>query len=114
MVLGPAEGNDLETVPKVATNAFGMDAGWSDNPESLRRDHCKGMGAGISKDPPDCVILRPGCRIIAASVVNSGGGVENQLATVPCGLHEYRGRGIGTVLLEASLGALRNAGLRNA
>jgi hypothetical protein len=64
--------------------------------------------------PSECVIVRHGCRIIAASVVNSGAGAENHLATGSCGLHEYRGRGSGTVLLEASLGALRSASLRNA
>ena len=113
-VLGRAEGNDLKTVRKVAINAFGMDTGWSDIQRAFAATIAKGVGAGFSKDPLDCVIVRHGCRIIAASVVNSGAGAENHLTTGPCVLHEYRGRGIGTVLLEASLCALRSAGLRNA
>jgi GNAT superfamily N-acetyltransferase len=113
-VIGRAEGNDLDTVRKVATNAFGMDTGWSDIQKAFAATIAKSVGTGFSKDPPDCVIVRHGRRIIAASVVNSGPGAENHLTTGPCVLHEYRGRGIGTLLLEASLSSLRSAGLQNA
>ena len=74
----------------------------------------RNVHAGFASDRPDCIVIQHGHRIIAASVVNSQDGVENHLSTGPCVLHEYRGRGLGTVLFRTSLAALREAGLSQA
>ncbi len=113
-VLSRAQKNDHDAVQKVATSAFSMDTGWSDIQKSFAETILRNVRAGFEKDPPDCVILQHGSRIIGASIVNPGVGAENHLTTGPCVLHEYRGRGLGTALLRASLGQLRDAGLARA
>jgi len=113
-VLRRAEKDDRDAVQKVAANAFSMDTGWSDIQKMFGATIVRNVHAGFEKDPPDCVVLQHGNRIIGASILNSNDGAENHLTTGPCVLQEYRGRGLGTVLLKASLAALRDAGLTRA
>jgi GNAT superfamily N-acetyltransferase len=110
-ILSRAKKDDHDAVQKVATNAFSMDTGWSDIQKIFAETILRNVRAGFQKNPPDCVIVQHGSRIIGASIVNPGVVAENHLTTGPCVLHEYRGRGLGTVLLNASLAALRDAGL---
>jgi GNAT superfamily N-acetyltransferase len=113
-VLSRAERDDRDAVQKVATNAFSMDTGWSDIQRIFAQTIVRNVRAGFEKTSPDCVIVQHGSRIIGVSILNTGAGAENHLTTGPCVLHEYRGRGIGTLLLKASLAALRDAGLARA
>ena len=113
-VLGRAQKCDHDAVEKVANNSFSMDTGWSDIQRMFAETILRNVRAGFEKDPPDCVLVRHGSRIIGASIVNPRVGAENHLTTGPCVLHEYRGRGLGTALLKASLAALRDAGLARA
>ncbi len=113
-MLRGAEKGERDAVETVVSNAFSMDTGWSDIQKMLGEIIVKNAHAGFVSDPPDCIIIQHGHRIIAASVVNRREGVENHLATGPCVLQEYRGRGLGTVLFRTSLGALRDAGLSQA
>ncbi|HEY5705243.1 MAG TPA: GNAT family N-acetyltransferase [Terrimicrobiaceae bacterium] len=113
-ILSRAEKDDRDAVQKVATNAFSMDTGWSDIQKSFAETILRNVRAGFEKNPPDCVIVQHGSRIIGASILSTNVGAENHLTTGPCVLQEYRGRGLGTVLLRASLAALRDAGLARA
>ena len=61
-----------------------------------------------------CLALRHGARVIGAAVVSDDVAAEDQLAPGPCILMEYRSRGFGTHLLEASLFWMRQAGLARA
>ena len=72
-----------------------MDTGWSDIQRMFGAIIVKNVHAGFVSDPPDCIIIQHGHRIIAASVVNRREGIENHLATGPSVLQEYRGRGPG-------------------
>ncbi|HEY5770103.1 MAG TPA: GNAT family N-acetyltransferase [Terrimicrobium sp.] len=109
--LSRAQRDDFAAVQKVATSAFSMDTGWSDIQKIFAETILRNVRAGFAKDPPDCVVVQHGSRIIGASIVNPGVGADNHLMTGPCVLHEYRGRGLGTALLRASLGELHEAGL---
>ena len=110
-VLRGAEKGECEAVETVIATAFSMDTGWSDIQRMFGAVIVRNVHAGFASDPPECLIIQHGQRIIAASVVNLREGVANHLATGPCVLHEYRGRGLGAVLFRTSLGALRDAGL---
>ena len=113
-ILSRAQEDDHDAVQKVATIAFSMDTGWSDIQKIFAQTILRNVRAGFEKDAPDCVIVQHGSRIIGASIVNPSAGAENHLTTGPCVLQEYRGRGLGTALLRASLGALCDAGLARA
>jgi GNAT superfamily N-acetyltransferase len=113
-VLRRAERDDRDAVEKVVANAFSMDTGWSDIQRMFGGVIVRDVHAGFATDPPDCVVMQHGHRIIAGSILSSKEGAENHLTTGPCVLQEYRGRGLGTLLLRASLAALRDAGVARA
>jgi GNAT superfamily N-acetyltransferase len=113
-VLRRAEKDDRDAVLKVVANAFSMDTGWSDIQRMFAGIIVRNVHVGFEADSPSCVVIQHGNRIIAGSILNSNDAVENHLTTGPCVLQEYRGRGLGTVLLRASLAFLRDAGLARA
>lgn len=63
---------------------------------------------------PECVVVRHGTRIIAASVLNLTDTALPTFITGPTVLHEYRNRGIGSMLLLASLLHLKDRGEKTA
>jgi hypothetical protein len=77
-MLRPAEKHEREIVHRVIANAFSMDTGWSDIQRMFAAVLLRNVHAGFEANPPDCVAIQHGSRIIAASVVNSeelaGGG----------------------------------------
>jgi len=113
-VLRRAESHDCEAVQKAVGNAFSMDTGWSDIQRMFGGIIIRSVLAGFAAEPPDCVVIQHGSRIIASSILNCKEGAENHLTTGPCVLQEYRGRGLGTFLLRASLAALCDAGVARA
>jgi GNAT superfamily N-acetyltransferase len=92
---------------------FGMDTGWSDIQKTFATTILRNVRAGFAKDPPDCMVVRHGSRIIGVSVLDTRGDAPNHLTTGPCVLQEYRGRGLGSALLRASLAGLREASRRS-
>ena len=84
---------------------------WSDIQRIFAETILRHVQAGFQRSLPDCVIVQHGSRIIGASIVDPSAEAENHLTTGPCVLHEYRGRGVGTALLEASLAALQQSDL---
>jgi GNAT superfamily N-acetyltransferase len=113
-VLQSAEKNERDAVQKVVASAFSMDTGWSDIQRMFGGIIVRNVHAGFETDPPNCLVIQHGSRIIAASILNPHDGAENHLTTGPCVLQEYRGRRLGTVLFRASLAALRDIGLARA
>ena len=101
-------------VLKVLINAFSMDTGWSDIQKAFAAQIARNVTTVFELDPPSGVVLLHGARIIGASLLNPREDAESHLAPGPCILHEYRGRGLGTLLLRASLSALKEAGLPRA
>lgn len=113
-VLRRAENDECDAVQKVVANSFSMDTGWSDIQRMFGGIIVTKVHAGFETDPPNCVVIQHGSRVIAASILNPHDGAENHLTTGPCVLQEYRGRGLGTGIFRASLAALRDTGLARA
>lgn len=113
-MLSRARPADAGAAEKVAVNSFGMDTGWSDIQKTFATTILRNVRAGFAKDPPDCMVVRHGSRIIGVSVLDTRGDAPNHLRTGPCVLQEYRGRGLGSALLRASLAGLREAGFARA
>jgi GNAT superfamily N-acetyltransferase len=114
-LLRMAEADEVPVVEKVTGSAFRMDSGWGNFQEALL-EHLNRQ-VHLAFDKPDghrCLALLHGSRIIGSSVVTLDESAPAQFLTGPCVLHEYRSRGLGTVLLQASLAALAMSGLRTA
>jgi GNAT superfamily N-acetyltransferase len=112
-VLRTADKSEQDVVHKVASSAFSMDTAWGDARSYITDLITKSISEVFVPDIPSCVVLQHGSRIIGVSALNLGE-VENNLPTGPCILHEYRSRGLASLLLQASLTTLRDAGLRRA
>lgn len=114
-VLRSAEKDDEGVVQKVTTSAISMDTGWGNPQKSILEKMRESAGQCFEKDGKNrCIVLQHGSRIIGSSVLHIEEEAESHLLTGPCILHEYRSRGLGTLLLHASLAALREAGLSRA
>ncbi|MFZ4682886.1 MAG: GNAT family N-acetyltransferase [Terrimicrobiaceae bacterium] len=114
-VLRLAESSEADDVQKTVASAFSMDTGWGDIQKFLIEWMGKNVGLAFEKDSKSrCLVLRHGTRIIGASVLSTDAEAENHLTTGPCILHEYGSRGLGSLLLKASLFTLREAGLKRA
>lgn len=109
-----ATSDDENAVRSVISSAFSLDMDWSDMLKSLR-DHFEAQIDKVftEKEAP-CVVVLHGSRIIGASAYDLNKDAENHLLSGPCVLSEYRNRGIGTLLLQRSLQALREGGLDKA
>ncbi len=112
-ILRPAEKGEEDTIQKVAASAFSMDTAWGDARSFITERVTKNIAESFDREIPSCVVLQHGSRIIGVSALNLGE-VENNLPTGPCILHEYRSRGLASLLLQASLLTVRDAGLGRA
>jgi hypothetical protein len=111
-ILRSADKSDASMIQKVTASAFHMDSSPGDLPKRTveRMDAC--IDAALETDGEShCVVLQHGSRIIGCSALRTVEGAENHLLTGPCIVHEYRSRSFGTLLLQASLLTLRQAGL---
>ncbi len=110
-VLRLAENDEADAIQKTVTSAFSMDTGWGDIQKFLIEKMGKNVSLAFEKDTKSrCLVLLHGTRIIGASVLCTDDEAENHLTTGPCILHEYGSRGLGSLLLQASLATLREAG----
>jgi hypothetical protein len=111
--LRDAEAEEEDTIQKVAYSAFSMDSGWGNLQSPFVENIRKQVAAAFEKDAKSrCLALLHGSRIIGTSVLGLEDGATNHLVTGPCILHEYRSRSLGSHMLQASLLALREAGLK--
>lgn len=114
-VLRSAEKDDESAIEKTTASAFSMDTGWGDIQKLIVERMIASVGHTFEKDAKcQCLVLQHGSRIIGTSALRLDEGADNNLLTGPCILHEYRSRGLGSILLHASLSALREAGLSRA
>lgn len=104
---------EQDVVQKVAVSAFNMDTGWGDARAVIAERVVKDIQHAFDRETPTCVVLQHGTRIIGVSALDTSE-TDNNLTTGPCILHEYRSRGLASLLLHASLVNLREAGLRRA
>ncbi len=114
LVARPASKEQVAEVEKAISSAFSMDSTWGDATRLLDQKFSESIKSAFEGDEPSCVVLLHGQRIIGASVMNIAEDAQAHLLTGPCVLHEYRNRGLGTALLQASLVFLREHGIRTA
>jgi len=114
-IVRAARKEDEDVIQKVTASAFSMDTGWGDIQKLIMEKILVNVGLPFEKDGNgQCIVLQHGSRIIGSSALCMDAAAEYHLTTGPCILHEYRSRGLGSLLLQASLGALREAGLKRA
>ncbi|MEO6054649.1 MAG: GNAT family N-acetyltransferase [Chthoniobacterales bacterium] len=109
-----AEADEESTVHKTVNSAFSIDGAWSDAWKTLKESVEHSITESFARNDGSCLVITHGIRIIGASVMDPNPAVENNLLTGPCILHEYRSRGLGTLLLRESLRYLKDAGLEKA
>jgi GNAT superfamily N-acetyltransferase len=114
-ILRAVEKEEAAIIQKVTASAFSMDPGWGNIQKPVIEKICASASLPFEKESKSrCIVLQHGSRIIGSSVLNTEEDSENHLASGPCILHEYRSRGLGSLLLQASLRALAATGLNRA
>jgi hypothetical protein len=110
----PARPEDEYAVRKVLSCSFLLDPAWNPAIGEVMHSLQAWLDRAFLADENTCLALRHGSRIIGASVLCRDPAAENNFAPGPCILMEYRNRGFGTKLFQASLQLLRHAGLTHA
>lgn len=112
--LRKAEEEEAPRIWHTIERAYEMDQTWSVN----LRKHLEALEETVMKGYPESkleyLVLEDGKRVIAVSGIHPKAGSTPQLFTGVCVEDEYRCRGLGTLLLHASLTALAEAGLKEA
>ncbi len=106
----PAEPGEEDDVVAVALRSYTLDPEWANVVEHYRAALLALFNDATTAGAPP-VVFAHGRRIVGVSVLCAANGAENHLLSGPCLMLEYRSRGFGSSLLEASLHALRAAGL---
>ena len=110
----PAHNDDEKAVRKVLSCSFLLDPAWNPAIGEVMHSLQAWLDRAFLVEENTCLTLRHGARIIGASVLCLDPAAENHFAPGPCILMEYRNRGFGTWLLQASLQLLRDSGVSRA
>jgi GNAT superfamily N-acetyltransferase len=105
---------DESELRKVISHAFVLDAAWNPAMQAVMQTIDVWLDDAFASPTSIFLALRHGLRIIGTSVLTVDPLAEDHLTPGPCVLVEYRNRGFGTLLLEHSLQALREAGVSRA
>lgn len=111
LVIREAKADDRDVVKRVLAMSFSMDSSWSDLARAATERFNKACDTGFTLEEPPCVVLTHGTRIVGASLLDLSLESRSHLVSGPCVLHEYRNRGLGRALLQASLVFLREHGV---
>jgi len=112
--IAPASKDDEKAVRKVLSCSFLLDPAWNPAIGEVMHSLQAWLDRAFLANDSTCLALRHGSRIIGASVLCLDPATENHFAPGPCIMMEYRNRGLGTQLLQASLQLLRDAGRSHA
>lgn len=112
--ISPATAEDEMALRKVISSSFLLDPAWNPAIGEVMSSIQSRLDAVLADSNQICLALRHGQRVIGASVLHPDASAIEHLAIGPSILAEYRNRGFGTCLLEASLAWLRDAGLSRA
>jgi N-acetylglutamate synthase-like GNAT family acetyltransferase len=102
---------EAPAVSHLVLTAFSLDSTWSDTLNIFRERLEQQLDLAFQRESVPALVITHGPRIIAASVLNTDTEAESNMVSGPCVLSEYCNRGLGTALLHATLGQLREAGL---
>ena len=109
--ISPATAEDEMALRKVISSSFLLDPAWNPAIGEVMHTIQSRLDAVPADASQTCLALRHGQRIIGAAVLNPASTGMEHFAIGPSILAEYRNRGFGTCLLEASLVWFRDAGL---
>lgn len=109
-----AAAEDEKELQRVITSAFSLDPEWNPTMHEVMQTIDGWLADAFDSEGKAALVLRHGVRIIGASVLSLDRDGDNHLSPGPCILMEYRNRGFGTLLLEASLRTLRENGFERA
>ncbi len=108
-----AASHEKEIATEVALLALKMNTEWNDSTILAREAILQAKKRSFSGAPsPACFVVDHGGRIIATSMLDTREEAPSHLLSGPWVLTEYRNRGLGSALLEASLEHLATAGLQ--
>ena len=110
----PATIDDEKAVRKVLSCSFLLDPAWNPAIGEVMHSLQSWLDRAFVAEENTCLALRHGNRIIGASVLCLDPTAENNFAPGPCIMMEYRNRGFGAKLLQASLQLLKESGLTRA
>lgn len=110
----PATNDDEKAVRTVLSRSFLLDPAWNPAIGEVMHSLQLWLDRTFVAKENTCLALRHGSRIIGASVLCLDPAAEDNFAPGPCILMEYRNRGFGTRLLQASLQRLHDSGLNRA
>src|SRR5437763_4023789 len=107
----PADKDDEKVVRMILSRSFLLDPAWNPAVAEVMHSLQPWLDRAFIAEENTCLTLRHGSRIIGASVLCLDPATENNFAPGPCITMEYRNRGFGTRLFQASLQRLRDSGL---
>jgi len=94
--------------------AFAMDSDWLDGQIQAFQWIDPQLTKAFEQKQVPCLLLCDGQRAVGASLLDMSEDADSHLLTGPCISSEYRNRKLGTLLFDASLRHLKEAGLRHA
>jgi hypothetical protein len=109
-----ATAEDEPALRKIFSSSFMLDPVWSPAIAEVTSKVQSALDGAFEDETKICLALRHGSRIIGAALLGVDAKIDNNLLPGPTISIEYRNRGFGTLLLEHSLQALRDAGLTTA
>ena len=110
-VIRSATREEESVVGALIHRAFSIDSEWSDQYLFFRDRLQLQLHQAFEREAVPAVVILHGIRIVAASALSCGFGIESNLLSGPCVLPEYCNRGLGSALLHESLVQLAHAGL---
>lgn len=111
-LIRPATREEGEDVLRTILLSISMDSSWNDSYAQAEQYLTAAVGRIFNEEDPLCLVIQKGSRLIAASLLDPEAASMNHLVSGPAVTMEYRNRGIGSRLLQESLGALRARGLK--
>lgn len=111
--LRPAGEQEMEDALRVVAASYNLDPEWSGCAKYIDDVVLPGV-KGVFEGEATCLFLLHGNRVIAASAYDPEPANGIHLVSGPCVFIEYRNRGIGGALLQATLEALRSRGVTEA
>ncbi len=114
VLIRPATQDEVQKVSEVILNSLSLDSAWNGSFVKVEQYLKDAVVRLFHREEPLCLVIPKGNRLIAASLMDPNPEVSSHLLSGPAVLPEYRNRGIGSQLLQASLLALRERGLATA
>ncbi|MBV9007966.1 MAG: GNAT family N-acetyltransferase [Verrucomicrobia bacterium] len=109
-----AGAEDQENLQRVINKSLALDPSWNCTLHHVSAMVTNSITRALALETTVRLVLRHGTRIIGGTLLAADVTAPEHLVPGPCVLMEYRNRGLGTLLLNAALRELREAGLPRA